>query len=155
MTRTLVAGVDTSTQSCKVRVTDAETGEMVRFGQAKHPNGTSIDPKYWWDAFLEASQQAGGLDDVEALAVGGQQHGMVILDQQGSVIRDAMLWNDVSSAPQAAALIARMRDELKDGLAKIRKRALSSDDSENMPSSGTRASGTAQAGESRTFLSRA
>lgn len=52
MTRTLVAGVDTSTQSCKVRVTDAETGEMVRFGQAKHPNGTSIDPKFWWDAFL-------------------------------------------------------------------------------------------------------
>lgn len=51
MTRTLVAGVDTSTQSCKVRVTDAETGEMVRFGQAKHPNGTSIDPKFWWDAF--------------------------------------------------------------------------------------------------------
>ena len=48
MTRTLVAGVDTSTQSCKVRVTDAETGEMVRFGQAKHPNGTSIDPKFWW-----------------------------------------------------------------------------------------------------------
>ena len=45
MTRTLVAGVDTSTQSCKVRVTDAETGEMVRFGQAKHPNGTSIDPR--------------------------------------------------------------------------------------------------------------
>lgn len=39
MTRTLVAGVDTSTQSCKVRVTDAETGEMVRFGQAKHQIG--------------------------------------------------------------------------------------------------------------------
>ena len=96
MTRTLVAGVDTSTQSCKVRVTDAETGEMVRFGQAKHPNGTSIDPKFWWDAFLEAAQQAGGLDDVEALAVGGQQHGMVILDQQGNVIRDAMLWNDIA-----------------------------------------------------------
>lgn len=108
MTRTLVAGVDTSTQSCKVRVTDAETGEMVRFGQAKHPNGTSVDPKYWWDAFLEASQQAGGLDDVEALAVGGQQHGMVILDQQGNVIRDAMLWNDISSMPQAAALIEKM-----------------------------------------------
>ena len=49
MTRTLVAGVDPSTQSCKVRVTDAETGEMVRFGQAKHPNGTSIDPKFWWE----------------------------------------------------------------------------------------------------------
>ena len=34
MVRRLVAGVDTSTQSCKVRVTDAETGDLVRFGQA-------------------------------------------------------------------------------------------------------------------------
>ena len=108
MARRLVAGVDTSTQSCKVRVTDAETGELVRFGQAKHPNGTSIDPKHWWDAFQEAANQAGGLDDVRALAVGGQQHGMVILDKQGNVIRDAMLWNDVSSAPQAEALIEKM-----------------------------------------------
>ena len=74
MARTLVAGVDTSTQSCKVRVTDAETGELVRFGQAKHPNGTSVDPSYWWSAFQEAAEQAGGLDDVSALAVGGQQH---------------------------------------------------------------------------------
>ncbi len=108
MAKTLVAGVDTSTQSCKVRVTDAETGELVRFGQAKHPNGTSINPAYWWDAFQEAAQQAGGLDDVSALAVGGQQHGMVILDGQGNVIRDAMLWNDTSSAPQAAALIEKL-----------------------------------------------
>ena len=45
MVRRLVAGVDTSTQSCKVRVTDAETGDLVRFGQAKHPNGTSIIPR--------------------------------------------------------------------------------------------------------------
>ena len=108
MARTLVAGVDTSTQSCKVRVTDAETGELVRFGQAKHPNGTSVDPSYWWSAFQEAAEQAGGLDDVSALAVGGQQHGMVILDNQGNVIRDAMLWNDTSSAPQAAALIEKL-----------------------------------------------
>ena len=57
MARTLVAGVDTSTQSCKVRVTDAETGELVRFGQAKHPNGTSVDPSYWWSAFQEAAEQ--------------------------------------------------------------------------------------------------
>ena len=40
MSRVLVAGVDTSTQSTKVR----ETGEMVRFGQAKHPDGTSVNP---------------------------------------------------------------------------------------------------------------
>ena len=86
----LVAGVDTSTQSCKVRVTD---------------DGSTVDPQAWWEAFLEASEQAGGLDDVSAIAVGGQQHGMVILDEQGRVIRDAMLWNDISSAPQAVELI--------------------------------------------------
>ena len=108
MTRTLVAGVDTSTQSTKIRITDAETGEMVRFGQAKHPDGTSVNPECWWEAFKAAAAQAGGLDDVAALAVGGQQHGMVILDAQGNVIRDAMLWNDTSSAPQAAALIDRL-----------------------------------------------
>lgn len=92
MTRVLVAGVDTSTQSTKVRITDAATGEQVRFGQAKHPDGTSVNPEFWWEAFTKAAEQAGGLDDVAALAVGGQQHGMVILDKQGNVIRDAMLW---------------------------------------------------------------
>lgn len=56
----LVAGVDTSTQSCKVRVTDARTGKLVRFGQAKHPDGSTVDPQAWWEAFLEASEQAGG-----------------------------------------------------------------------------------------------
>ena len=105
MTQVLVAGVDTSTQSTKVRVTDAATGTLVRFGQAKHPDGTSVNPEYWWQAFQTAAEQAGGLADVAALAVGGQQHGMVLLDRQGRVIRDAMLWNDISSAPQAAALI--------------------------------------------------
>lgn len=69
--------------------------------QAKHPDGTSVNPEFWWEAFTKAAEQAGGLDDVAALAgLGGQQHGMVILDKQGNVIRDAMLWNDTSSAPQ-------------------------------------------------------
>ena len=105
MAQVLVAGVDTSTQSTKVRVTDALTGRTVRFGQARHPKGTSVDPNAWWDAFLAAAREAGGLDDVSALAVGGQQHGMVLLDERGAVIRDALLWNDTRSAPQAERLI--------------------------------------------------
>ncbi|MBT1165753.1 xylulokinase [Bifidobacterium simiarum] len=111
----LVAGVDTSTQSCKVRVTDAATGRLVRFGQAKHPEGTSVNPEAWWQAFLEAAEQAGGLADVEAIAVGGQQHGMVLLDEHGSVIRDALLWNDTRSAPQAAALIRSLGEAPAEG----------------------------------------
>ena len=114
-TRILVAGVDTSTQSCKVRVTDAETGELVRFGSAKHPDGTSVNPEAWWHAFLEAAEQAGGLDDVSAIAVGGQQHGMVLLDDHGAVIRDALLWNDTRSAPQAEALIRHLGEPKAQG----------------------------------------
>ncbi|WP_263732431.1 xylulokinase [Cellulomonas sp. SG140] len=101
----LVAGVDSSTQSCKVVVRDAATGALVRSGRAAHPDGTEVDPQAWWAALQVAIDQAGGLDDVEALAVGGQQHGMVALDASGEVVRDALLWNDTRSAPAARELI--------------------------------------------------
>lgn len=119
MSRVLVAGVDTSTQSTKVRVTDAATGELVRFGQARHPDGTSVDPEAWWSAFRDAAAQAGGLDDVAALSVGGQQHGMVLLDRRGRVLRDALLWNDTRSAPNADALIARLGDDADPAVAAL------------------------------------
>ncbi|MDM7830449.1 xylulokinase [Cellulomonas edaphi] len=101
----LVAGVDSSTQSSKVVVRDAETGALVRSGRAAHPDGTSVDPRHWWDALQSAIQEAGGLDDVEAVSVGGQQHGMVALDASGEVVRDALLWNDTRSAGAALDLI--------------------------------------------------
>jgi xylulokinase len=69
---TLVAGVDTSTQACKVVVRDAETGALVRSGRARHPDGTEVAPAAWERAFTEAAAMAGGLDDVAALSVGGQ-----------------------------------------------------------------------------------
>ena len=107
---TLVAGVDSSTQSCKVVVRDAQTGALVRSGRASHPDGTEVDPGHWWDALRTAIDAAGGLDDVEALAVGGQQHGMVALDADGEVIRDALLWNDTRSADAAEDLIRELGD---------------------------------------------
>jgi xylulokinase len=73
----LVAGVDSSTQSCKVVIRDAETGGRVRDGTARHPDGTEVDPEAWWVALQAAIADAGGIDDVDAIAVGGQQHGMV------------------------------------------------------------------------------
>jgi xylulokinase len=103
---TLVAGVDSSTQSCKVVIRDLDTGAVVRTGRASHPEGTEVDPAAWWDALQAAINDAGGLDDVAAIAVGGQQHGMVVLDDGGRVIRDALLWNDTRSAQAARDLIA-------------------------------------------------
>src|SRR5690554_6867331 len=94
----LVAGIDSSTQSCKVVIRDSRTGALVRSGHAGHPDGTEVDPEAWWVALQEALAQAGGLDDVDAVAVGGQQHGMVTLDEHGAVVRPALLWNDTRSA---------------------------------------------------------
>ena len=102
---TLVAGIDSSTQSCKVVVRDAETGKLVRYGRAAHPEGPEVQPAAWWAARQSALEEAGGLDDVAAAAVGGQQHGMVALDEAGEVVRPALLWNDTRSAQAAADLI--------------------------------------------------
>ena len=105
MTRRLVAGVDSSTQSCKVLVIDAKTSEIVRTGRSLHPDGTEVDPNLWWEALLEAIQKAGGLDDVSAISIAGQQHGMVLLDSEGEVVRPALLWNDTRSSKEAQELI--------------------------------------------------
>ncbi|MFG1747834.1 xylulokinase [Micromonospora chalcea] len=101
----LVAGVDSSTQSCKVVVRDAETGALVRQGRAPHPPGTEVDPYAWWEALRAAVAEAGGLADVAAVSVGGQQHGMVCLDASGEVVRPALLWNDTRSADAARDLV--------------------------------------------------
>lgn len=102
----LVAGVDSSTQSTKVMVCDARTGEVVRSGRAKHPDATEVDPAQWWSAFESA---AGGLlDGVAAIGVAGQQHGMVTLDADGEVVRPALLWNDTRSAKAAEDLTTEL-----------------------------------------------
>jgi xylulokinase len=108
MANQLIAGVDSSTQSVKIVIRAADTGELVREGRAPHPDGTEVDPQHWKNALDIAIAQAGGLDDVAAISVGGQQHGMVALDESGEVIRPALLWNDTRSAAQAETLNSEM-----------------------------------------------
>jgi xylulokinase len=103
---TTVAGVDLGTQSTKVVVCDADSGEVLRSGQAPHPDATEVEPAVWLDAFVAAG--GGKLDGVAAIGVAGQQHGMVCLDQRGDVVRPALLWNDIRSAGAAAELVAEL-----------------------------------------------
>ena len=105
---TLVAGIDSSTQSCKVLICDADTGDVVREGRAVHAEGTEVAPALWEAAAQAAVGAAGGFADVEAVSVGAQQHGMVCLDTAGDVVRPALLWNDVRSAEAAAALVGEL-----------------------------------------------
>src|ERR1700728_3185395 len=102
----LVAGVDSSTQSTKVLLCQAEDGTIVGRGSAPHPPGTECAPAAWWSALEQAGR--GLLDRADAIGVAAQQHGMVVLDEAGEVIRPAMLWNDLRSAQAARELIAEL-----------------------------------------------
>ncbi len=110
----LVAGVDSSTSACKVEVRDADTGQLVGTGRAPHPATTpprsEQHPEEWWAAFEAACAQAGvlGRNRPAAIAVAGQQHGLVVLDAGGAVLRPAKLWNDTESAADAEALVAAL-----------------------------------------------
>lgn len=102
----LVLGIDSSTQSTKALLVDAETGQVLEERRASHPDGTEVDPRAWLDAADEAAGPL--LERADALAVGGQQHGMVLLDEAGEVVRPALLWNDTRSADAATTLIEEM-----------------------------------------------
>ncbi|MFB7511930.1 MULTISPECIES: xylulokinase [unclassified Streptomyces] len=116
--RSVVIGVDSSTQSTKAAVVDAETGEVLALGRAPHTvTGTGgareSDPEEWWTALVSAVRAAvrdAGVpaSAVTGLAVAGQQHGLVVLDADGRPLRPALLWNDTRPAPQAAELAGEL-----------------------------------------------
>ncbi|MFJ2741278.1 xylulokinase [Streptomyces sp. NPDC087440] len=113
----VVIGVDSSTQSTKAAVVDPGTGRILGLGRAPHTvTGTDgareSDPEQWWRALADAvgaglAEAGVRADAVTGIAVAGQQHGLVVLDAAGRPLRDAALWNDTRSAPQAAALTER------------------------------------------------
>ena len=111
--REVVLGIDSSTQSCTVEVRDAATGEWLASGRAPHPTThppvSEQDPEAWWQALkLAISQALADLNvKVVALAVAGQCHGLVALDEHWQPIRAAKLWNDTTSGKQAAELVAQ------------------------------------------------
>jgi xylulokinase len=111
----IIAGVDSSTQSTKVVLRDANNGRILGSGRAPHqpvfPPFSEQDPESWWQAFLQAFK--GAIDaadasprDIVALSVAAQCHGLVALDSAQKVIRPAKLWNDTTSAPEMAELLA-------------------------------------------------
>jgi len=105
-------GIDCGTQGTKALLVD-HTGEVHGRGYQKHDlieretGAREQSPAWWVDALKTAVRQAvgGSGSYVKALAVSGQQHGLVVLDEKLQVIRPAKLWNDTETAPQNAKLI--------------------------------------------------
>ncbi|CAM3890734.1 FGGY family carbohydrate kinase [Nocardioides marinus] len=105
---TYVIGLDSSTQSCTGVLADAATGEVVGEARVPHPTGTRVDPRAWLQAVDEVLARLARVGRAEAVAVGGQQHGMVALGDAGEPVHDALLWHDTRSAAAARALIEEM-----------------------------------------------
>lgn len=107
----LVAGVDSSTQSTKVLIVDSESGDVVASARAAHEvsgagGARETHPAVWWKALAEAFAATGRANEISAMSIAGQQHGMVASDVSGP-LRPAPLWNDTRSAVDARHLIDR------------------------------------------------
>jgi xylulokinase len=119
----VVAGIDSSTQSTKVELRDIDTGRVIGFGRVSHPRTapprSEQRPDAWWSALIEAmamalaeatssSQISITNDDIVALSVAAQQHGLVVLDSSHTPLRDAKLWNDTESAVDSDWLLQQL-----------------------------------------------
>lgn len=109
-------GIDCGTQGTKAIVLDAASGKVLGQGSAAHSlisaaNGRrEQDVQQWLTAFEQAAHGAlaeagvSGLQ-IQAIGVSGQQHGLVLLDQYGEVLRPAKLWCDTESTPENDRLL--------------------------------------------------
>jgi xylulokinase len=121
-TRQLFLGIDCGTQGTKAVILDAVSGEVLGQGAATHTmisgaNGCrEQDTHQWLEAFATATRRAllaAKVDGQSILGIGvsGQQHGLVLLDDQGKVLRAAKLWCDTETAPENDRLLAHLGGE--------------------------------------------
>ena len=95
-------GVDLGTSAVKLLAMDAD-GNIKKTVSVEYPisfpksGWSEQNPEDWYKGTMEGIKQllADEADKtVEGIGVGGQMHGLVILDEQDNVIRPAILWND-------------------------------------------------------------
>jgi xylulokinase len=108
----LTIGIDSGTQSTKCLVLDTETGVILATAHRAYgmiedlpPGHMEQDPRVWINAVDDSVRECLALvgarkDEVKAIGVSGQQHGLVVLNKENEVIRPAKLWNDTSTLKQ-------------------------------------------------------
>lgn len=107
-------GIDSGTQSTKAIVLDFETGEIVAHATQAYdlisglPAGhLEQNPADWIDAVKNTissclEQLGNRRSEVRGIGVSGQQHGLVVLDENDEIVRPAKLWCDTSTTEQCA-----------------------------------------------------
>src|SRR5687767_8170801 len=114
----LFLGFDVGTQGTKALLVDAERTAIVARAHTSYgllpglpPGHAEQHPDTWIDAVRSTARVVlRGVDPsrVAGVGVAGQQHGCVVLDERGAVIRPAKLWCDTATAAEAEALSARL-----------------------------------------------
>lgn len=131
MEKGLFAGLDVSTQSCKLVVVDTESEEVIYVDsiiydvdlpeyntqdgvvQGLGPGVSESDPRMWLDAvhlvFSRLKSSEVPQEQIRSISVSGQQHGLVALDTEGNLTRSrSKLWNDFSTAEECDILTERV-----------------------------------------------
>ncbi|QKV64645.1 xylulokinase [Pseudomonas sp. 43A] len=121
-TQQLFLGIDCGTQGTKAIILDAASGQVLGQGAAAHTmisgaNGRrEQDTQQWLEAFTLATRRAllaANVDGQSILGIGvsGQQHGLVLLDDQGEVLRPAKLWCDTETSAENDRLLTHLGGE--------------------------------------------
>ncbi|MDB6031715.1 MAG: xylulokinase [Verrucomicrobiales bacterium] len=118
--RTLLAGIDSGTQSTKVLIVDAKNGKVLGSASQGYdlipglaPGAKEQHPHTWREAAAKALRTAlrqakASPSELKAIGVSGQQHGFVPLDEAGEVIRPAKLWCDTSTATECEEIMEKL-----------------------------------------------
>lgn len=118
MTKTLL-GIDVSTTGVKALVIDGDGAIVESFTSPLHlsnprPLWSEQHPHDWWDAAINSIQHVlreTSANDIAAIGLTGQMHGLVLLDDAGVVLRPAILWNDQRCAEECDEIRERVGKE--------------------------------------------
>jgi len=114
-------GIDISTTGAKALLIDqagcvisSATTPLTLF--TPRPLWSEQDPRDWWQGIVQSIRQALAQaeisgSDVAAIGLTGQMHGLVLLNEQGEVLRPAILWNDQRTGPQCDEMRFRLGKE--------------------------------------------
>lgn len=116
MKKDIAAGIDSSTQSCTVVLRNMTDGSIIAESRVKHPKTyppiSEQKPEDWFEALISALKNLKQyLERIACISVGGQGHGLVILDKNFNSIRKAKLWNDTESYKEADYLRKLIEDK--------------------------------------------
>lgn len=105
-------GIDLGTSAVKLMLMD-ENGRIRKTVsetyplQFPHPGWSEQNPEDWWNAVLAGLKELTAQtapSEIAGVGVGGQMHGLVLLDENDAPLRPAILWNDTRAGKETEYL---------------------------------------------------